>query len=291
VASDILRILILRRHGGIYIDAGDVGPSREPLSLSRIYARYGFACRFKRFHGHVYKPENDLIIADHTSTTASKALTEIEMSMARYYESGPKRRLQDLVAVIDERVLGEIEKGIQAFVARLAQTPRLREEYAKLLSLGAIEKEMYALFFNQNIHKSADKFFAALERGINAATMSAFSKVAAACCSSEVWGDLRGWFSDDVNDKEYYSWKTPGLSLVQPLLSEAPSMPGLGLSTDLPPEIRHDAERQMFTYADKRYGYDADDERDEIQEKLLAAHKALPDARAKVLSQLSGYEV
>ena len=233
VASDILRILVLRRHGGVYVDAGDVGPNRtKMLEISKAFAlcqpnQPQFLCRWKPFRRIFWKPENDLILLDHRDIEACVVMAEIERKMTAYYNTNHNRRALELQKFMGSE-LEEVKSKIASFVEQLKVNPSLCTRYIEILEIAKDEPSVINSFYNETIHPSAEKYFLALEGGINDATMTPYSESVKKYITPEQgkksWSVLATYFSDNVSTKDYYSWKTPGLSIIETRLNRTTPM-------------------------------------------------------------------
>jgi hypothetical protein len=300
VASDLLRILVLHRHGGCYVDAGDVGPSDQALMLATVYGsiRSPFCCRMKKFGGASLKPENDLILVNHRNASARRLMADVESRMFDYYQGQPTRRQDALSAVLGGE-LDAIQAAIRDFVGSLAGSAELRAAYRHALSVEG-EPQLLKSFLNKTIHKSAGAYFAALEQGINEATMGPYARWVQAKLRTEDlltwWEAIRPCFSAGTAGKSFYSWKTPGLSVLEATAaadapSRPPSPPGRA-ATAAASAVEHLASQQTYRFNNKAYKYTDEDEREDIADKLSELESlgaTDPTRTAELMSGLQEY--
>jgi hypothetical protein len=206
VASDIMRVIVLKFYGGAYFDF-DVRPSMyckekgllEPMHIP--LGPDGFLCHRK---GPIN--ENDILFAD--PVRGAEVLNALMIWMVRFYKT-PDRR-----AKILKELLGQALKNVDDVIAvyRKGQAPE-----------GELLRRL-AIVVEQDIHRGSkvqypkvlDDDVATLVRltndSIEAATFGCFQAHIASDTNTKGWENMKRFFSEETLSKPFYSWKDPGSS-------------------------------------------------------------------------------
>ncbi|TMQ12689.1 MAG: hypothetical protein E6J90_30630 [Deltaproteobacteria bacterium] len=218
VASDIMRIIVLRYWAGAYFDF-DVRPSEMCKAKGFLdaglipFAPDGFVCHRPKQDADLY--ENDIIFAAQTEKAISR-LEYILSAMTQYYQS-PSDRHELLVSSLATAFGLE---NVGTITEHYRQGFRIQGELLDKLS--KLVREDLDRRFNRAFREALDDDVLTLtdllSDNVAAATFDSFQ---VACQSTGDWNALKPYFDDLTQVKVFYSWKHPGASQCQKLLDEA----------------------------------------------------------------------
>jgi hypothetical protein len=205
VASDIMRIIVLRFYGGAYFDF-DVQPSMycksngllEPMHIP--LGKSGILCHSK---GMLH--ENDIMFAD--PYKCEQVLNDMLQWMTKFYKKPESRELyltQLLGTHLQDRAAGALQKYL------LGQTPQPE----LLVRLAVVVEQDLNRGSKVQFPKVLDSDVATLVSLVNdsveAATFSCFAAFLGYDPGDKRWDRLKKVFSEETLNKLFYSWKDPG---------------------------------------------------------------------------------
>jgi len=210
VASDIMRVIVLRYYGGCYMDF-DVDPhlrcGRQQFPEPGLIplGRQGILCHAKPITGF---GENDIIFADPTNERTASLLNGVLRAMAFEYKE-PKARA---VALEKSILLTLKDKAIVTL-----------EKYALAFKISGMSLYNLAYLVEQDSHRGQKLEYAKaldgdvalvcrlISESVDKVTFSPFK----ACIPEDNklrWAKLQACFSHETLSKPFYSWGDPGAS-------------------------------------------------------------------------------
>jgi hypothetical protein len=207
VASDILRVILLRYYGGAYFDF-DVSPSSyckgkklpDPKAISM--GEMAFVCHRKDLIN-----ENDIIFADPSRKTS--VLDGLLDDMSKFYKSSREARADYLRKRLSARFGEDTDNVIAKYRAGRTPSSQLLNKLAILVQedIGRGRKDAYLRAVDEEVLE----FVGILNDSIELATFQGF-QFYPAHENGEKWDRIKVFFSHQTLTKPFYSWKDPGAS-------------------------------------------------------------------------------
>ncbi|NNC14932.1 hypothetical protein HJC22_04185 [Corallococcus exiguus] len=211
VASDILRIIVLRFCGGAYFDF-DVDPSlvcrnlKFPEPVKIPLGHDGILCHAKPGTGF---SENDIVFADPMNREALDRLTKILKEMSGYYADNPRRRHEWLVTALEEKFPLDWRPVFEKYKSGQGVTG------ATLYRLAFVVQQDVNRGSNTGYKSTLDddvaEFCRNISMSVELATFRSFQTYVPDG-NRDGWARLLPFFSPQTNTKSFYSWGDPGAS-------------------------------------------------------------------------------
>lgn len=204
VASDIVRVIILRYYGGAYFDF-DIAPSPKCLSVGLLQpsnvplGKGGFLCHRK---GDLN--ENDIVFAD--PRRSCEKLDALLNDMVKFY-CKPQARAELLQRLLLQHFPHDTNV-VQKYLAGRKSDLKLLLKLAVVIE-GCLErntKETYLKLLDDDVIKLVGY----LSETIQCATFEGFQLYYEN--DPQRWSCVVQFFSDDTLSKLFYSWKDPGVT-------------------------------------------------------------------------------
>jgi len=205
LASDILRIIVLRFYGGAYFDF-DITPSLYCKTNGMIEPMHvplgpeGLLCHRKGLLN-----ENDILFAE--PRKCESVLNDLLQWMVKFYHR-PDARKRYLLQLIGKQFGEHANENIQKYLVGQAPQPAL------LIRLAVVVEQDLHRGSKVQFPKTLDAGVATLVSLINDTVEAATYGCFAACVGYDKhdtrWDRMKKHFSEETLTKVFYSWKDPG---------------------------------------------------------------------------------
>ncbi|MFY2558284.1 hypothetical protein ACN469_11680 [Corallococcus terminator] len=207
VASDILRIILLRYYGGAYFDF-DVSPSSYCRSAKlpdpqRIpLGKNGFVC-----HRKGPLNENDIIFSD--PSVSPLVLEGLLEDMCKFYGVAPSARADMLTRLMESELQERTQSVLDKYEASRNPSGELLNQLAVLVQ-DDTHRGVKATY-PKAVDDEVLEFVKLLNDSIESATFSGF-QFHPSSENEPKWERMKAHFSHETLTKPFYSWKDPGAS-------------------------------------------------------------------------------